>query len=63
MSTNDKIPSHEEVEIHLMAFNRLRSFLKAHKIQERSETGQLLVEFQDLLTDDFVNWTDNKRSV
>lgn len=63
MSTDDPIMSREEAEINMVALKQLQSFLKSHKIKERSETGQLLVEFQRLLTNDFVNWTGKKESV
>ncbi|WP_297951618.1 hypothetical protein [uncultured Lactobacillus sp.] len=63
MSTDDPIMSREEAEIRLVAIKQLRSFLKSHKIKERSETGLLLIEFEKLLTDDFVNWTGKKESV
>lgn len=63
MSTDDAIMSREEAEIRLVAIKQLSSFLKSHKIKERSETGQLLVELEKHLTDDFVNWLGKKESV
>ncbi len=63
MSTDDPIMSREEAEIRLVAIKQLRSFLKSHKIKERSEKGQLLTEFEKHLTDDFVNWVGKKESI
>lgn len=51
----NKIASREEVLILQAALTSTMNFLKEHNIQERSETGQLLTDFQNELTNSIID--------
>lgn len=51
----NKIASREEVLILQAALTSTMNFLKEHNIQEHSETGQLLTDFQNELTNSIID--------
>ncbi len=51
----NKIASVEESLIIKTALTSTTEFLKAHNIKEKSETGQLLVELQNKLTNSIID--------
>ncbi|WP_312065644.1 hypothetical protein [Leuconostoc lactis] len=59
---SSKIPSQSELEIRLASLETTVSFLKRHKIGERSKQGELLSQLHDELVNAFVSYYENKKN-
>ncbi|MGY0191459.1 hypothetical protein ACQ7AI_11820 [Lactococcus petauri] len=51
-----KLMSKEEADIIAIQLQEVRKFLKENNIKENSKTGQLLIDFSDILRKKFVEY-------